>query len=380
MIDFGALPPEINSGRMYAGPGAGPLLAAAVAWDELAAGLSSAASGYGSVVAELASQVWRGPTSIAMSAAAAPYVAWLSATATQAEQAAGQAKAAVVAYETAFAMTVPPPVIAANRAELLVLIATNFLGQNTPAIAANEAHYAEMWAQDATAMYGYAGSSAAAAKVNPFTQPPSTTKPAGLAGQAAAVTKATSTSAGGQPTAQATSSVPQTLQGLTGTTSSSSSPTPILAGQGSKYQDAFLRTISTPYFFGGLGEKLSGLAKGMTPVAQAASAAATTLGSPGVSSFGGFAGLGGGAPVSAGVGQAASIGKLSVPPAWAGAAPGTNPAAAATPISSLAARPDTTPAGLLRGLPLSGTGRRTDGFIHRYGFRYPVVPRPPAAG
>ncbi|OBI51638.1 hypothetical protein A5707_13700 [Mycobacterium kyorinense] len=379
-MDFGALPPEINSGRMYAGPGAGPLLAAAVAWDELAAGLGSAASGYGSVVSELASQVWRGPTSISMSAAAAPYVAWLSATAIQAEQAAAQAKAAVAAYETAFAMTVPPPVIAANRAELLVLIATNFLGQNTPAIAANEAHYAEMWAQDATAMYGYAGSSAAAAKVNPFTQPPSTTKPAGVAGQAAAVAKATSTSASGEPTAQATASVPQTLQSMTATTSSSSSTAPVLAGQGSKYQDAFLRTISTPYFFGGLGEKLSGLAKGMTPVAQAASAAATSLGSPGFSSFGGFAGLGGGARVSASVGQAGSIGKLSVPPAWAAAAPGTSPAGAATPISSLAARPDTTPAGLLRGLPLSGTGRRTEGFIHRYGFRYPVVPRPPAAG
>ncbi|ORB32742.1 PPE domain-containing protein, partial [Mycobacterium paraseoulense] len=25
MFDFGALPPEINSGRMYAGPGSGPM-------------------------------------------------------------------------------------------------------------------------------------------------------------------------------------------------------------------------------------------------------------------------------------------------------------------------------------------------------------------
>jgi PPE-repeat protein len=32
-------------------------------------------------------------------------------------------------------MTVPPPVVAANRAELMMLVATNFLGQNTPAIA-----------------------------------------------------------------------------------------------------------------------------------------------------------------------------------------------------------------------------------------------------
>ncbi|WP_141249127.1 PPE domain-containing protein, partial [Mycobacterium avium] len=27
-MDFGALPPEVNSGRMYAGPGSGPLMAA----------------------------------------------------------------------------------------------------------------------------------------------------------------------------------------------------------------------------------------------------------------------------------------------------------------------------------------------------------------
>ncbi|MCV7309030.1 PPE domain-containing protein, partial [Mycobacterium paraffinicum] len=37
MFDFGALPPEVNSGRMYAGPGSGPLMAAAAAWDEIAA-------------------------------------------------------------------------------------------------------------------------------------------------------------------------------------------------------------------------------------------------------------------------------------------------------------------------------------------------------
>ena len=59
-------------------------------------------------------------------------------------------------------MTVPPPVIAANRSLLAALVATNFFGQNTPAIAATEIQYAEMWAQDAVAMYGYAASSASA--------------------------------------------------------------------------------------------------------------------------------------------------------------------------------------------------------------------------
>ncbi|GFG97702.1 hypothetical protein MTIM_35810 [Mycobacterium timonense] len=87
------------------------------------------------------------------------------------------------AYEAAFAMTVPPPVIAANRSLLLSLIATNVLGQNAPAIAATEAQYAGMWAQDVAAMYGYAAASASASLLTPFTTPQPTTNPAGLAGQ-----------------------------------------------------------------------------------------------------------------------------------------------------------------------------------------------------
>ncbi len=46
-MDFGALPPEVNSARMYAGPGAGSMLAAAEAWGGLAADLQSLAGGCG---------------------------------------------------------------------------------------------------------------------------------------------------------------------------------------------------------------------------------------------------------------------------------------------------------------------------------------------
>ncbi|HSS23853.1 MAG TPA: PPE family protein, partial [Mycobacterium sp.] len=179
-MDFAMLPPEINSARMYSGAGSGPMLAAASAWHGLAAELQATALGYGSVLSELTSQAWYGPASASMAAAAAPYVAWMSTTAAQAEETAAQAEAAVAAYEAAFAATVPPPVIAANRAQLMVLIATNFFGQNTPAIAATEAQYMEMWAQDAAAMYGYAGSSAAASQLTPFDAPQQATAPAGV--------------------------------------------------------------------------------------------------------------------------------------------------------------------------------------------------------
>ncbi|HXA90922.1 MAG TPA: PPE family protein, partial [Mycobacterium sp.] len=60
MFDFGALPPEINSGRMYAGPGSGSMMAAASAWDGLAAELTTGASGYGSVIDELTGSPWLG--------------------------------------------------------------------------------------------------------------------------------------------------------------------------------------------------------------------------------------------------------------------------------------------------------------------------------
>src|SRR5271155_168341 len=184
-MDFGGLPPEMNSARMYAGPGPESMVAAAAGWNALAAELRSAASSYTSVISELTSE-WTGPSSTAMAAAAEPYAAWMSATAEQAEQAASQAQAAVGAYETAFAAMVAPPVIAANRAQLMSLSATNIFGQNTPAIAATEAQYGEMWAQDAAAMYGYAANSAATtAKVTPFTAAPQSTNPAGLAAQSA---------------------------------------------------------------------------------------------------------------------------------------------------------------------------------------------------
>ncbi|MEM6109599.1 PPE family protein [Mycobacterium sp. 050272] len=175
-MDFALMPPELNSGLMYSGPGAGPMLAAAAGWDAVAAALESTAGGYASELAALTGQAWLGPSSMLMTAAAGPYVQWLHASASYAGQTAAQAYDAVAAYETAFALTVPPPVIEANRAQLAVLVATNFFGQNTPAIAVTEVQYMEMWVQDATAMYAYAGDSESASTLASFGEPPQTTK------------------------------------------------------------------------------------------------------------------------------------------------------------------------------------------------------------
>jgi PPE-repeat protein len=138
------------------------MLAASSAWTGLASELRAAANSFGSVTSNLAGGTWQGPAAAAMAAAAAPYTAWLSVAAGHTEQAASQAAAVAASFEAAHAATVPTPAIAANRALLGALANTNIFGQNTPAIAATECEYEEMWAQDVTAMVTYhAGASSA---------------------------------------------------------------------------------------------------------------------------------------------------------------------------------------------------------------------------
>jgi PPE-repeat protein len=193
VFDFGALPPEINSGKIYTGPGSAPLLAASTAWNALASELQTTAAGYASTITELGSS-WTGPSSTAAASAAAPFTSWLTTTAAQAEQTAAQAQAAAASYEAAFAASIPPPVIEANRALLAALVATNFLGINTPAIAATEAAYAEFWAQDAGAMYAYAGAATTASQLTPFAEAPATTNDSGQATQAASTAQSAAAS------------------------------------------------------------------------------------------------------------------------------------------------------------------------------------------
>ena len=172
-INFLALPPEVNSVRIYAGLGSGSMLAAKTAWDGLAAELSSAAASFGSVTSGLAGQWWQGPAAAAMLAAAAPYAAWLGAVAAQAEQAAGAARMAAEAFEATFAATVHPAAVATNRMLLLSLARSNLFGLNAPVIAAVEAEYEQMWAQDVAAMLGYhAAASTVGGQVLPWQQPP----------------------------------------------------------------------------------------------------------------------------------------------------------------------------------------------------------------
>ena len=169
VLNFSWLPPEINSARIFAGAGSGSLFTAASAWDGLASDLSASASSFNSVLSGLANGAWTGPASLSMAAAAVPYVTWLSGAAAQAAEAAGQARAAATAFESALAGTVPLPLVTANRAAYQSLASTNYLGLNTPAIFATEFEYVEMWAQDVGAMLGYhAGATSVASALPAF--------------------------------------------------------------------------------------------------------------------------------------------------------------------------------------------------------------------
>ncbi|MEE6179301.1 PPE family protein [Mycobacterium sp. 050134] len=441
-MDFGALPPEVNSARMYLGPGPATMLAASAGWESLAAELSTAAGGYQSAITEL-TQEWQGPTSMSMAAAVAPYVVWMRVTAEQCEQAANQATAAAGAYEVAYAMTVPPPLIAVNRAQLMALIATNLFGQNTPAIMATEAEYSEMWAQDATAMYNYAASSAAASTFSTFLAPPQTTNPGGASAQAGAAAQATGNNVSSTST-QVMSSVPQALQSLAapGSTSvSAASPAAVggtAASLGSSGISAPLSALSSVTGTSKTAAKgasagtsaLSGLGSGLTALLNGNAGgtildvfglgsdvaglggdgaglgadgaglgfdgyglsldfegAGSIIGAEGAGVPGDLGGLGSaglGEGASAGVGQAASLGTLSVPPTWAETVSSVTPLPAldaSTVPGGWGSAPSAPSTAGISKLPLGGmVGRESEGSVQRIGFRSSLIPRSPVAG
>jgi PPE-repeat protein len=301
-------------------------------------------------------------------------------------------------------MTVPPPLIVANRSQLATLVATNFLGQNAAAIAATEAHYGQMWAQDAAAMYGYAAASAAATKVTPFSSPREVADPSSQGAQQAAVAQAAgnAASSNAQSTlSQAITNTPQTLQSLAAPVQP---PTPpVTGGEGISAGDlgnALTNLMSSSFSpMGAAG--ISNFAADMAVVRGAAIAAGDPLGLGAIDPFtpmmfgglgGGLghglhglgAGLGGLGTASAAMGHASTVGALSVPQSWAASIPATaapGSAVAATGWTVAAHAPEAGAAGM-PGVPLAGAGQgRNYGFAApRYGFKPTVMGRPVVAG
>lgn len=418
MIDYALLSPEVNSGRLYSGPGSTPMMTVASAWRTLAAEISSALTSYETTLTQLVDEEWMGPASASMTAATKPYLAWMADTAAKAEEAATKATAAAAAFEAAHAATPPPAVIAANRAQQKVLVATNVVGQNSAAIMASDAQYFEMWAQATDVMYSYAASSAAATTVTPFNEPSQTTNPDGTANQAVAVGQANGTAAGNTAqTAQAISSLPNTLQTLTAPSPADALPPPTLAGlleaigrnasingvvslvtyplngamsftgTSAAFTPASLIPTMTTFFSGGGFNALgggtvgSGLGALLGPGGPLSNLGALGGGATGAAAATSALTMGATTPaISAGMGQATLVGSLSAPSAWATAVP-AGLTADGLQASSWATAPEShSMAAMPPGMPL-GAERGGFGFsTPRYGFKPTVMPRPVVAG
>ncbi|OBH20829.1 PPE family protein [Mycobacterium sp. E3247] len=313
-------PPEINSALMYGGAGPGSLLTAASAWQALAEDLAAAAASFEAVVTGVAAGPWTGPSSAAMVAASTPYLQWLISAAAQAEMAAAQATAAATAYEAAFMATVPTPEVLANRLRLLMLIATNFFGQNTPAIAMTEIEYMEMWAQDVAAMVGYhVGAQTVAATLPAFSAPPVAL--GGLAGLVTAPLDWASQAFGAVGSLGA--SFVSELQSVLGAFFPGlSSVTSLLSSMPVTTMTA-LAPIGM-YPASALMSPMMVLAHSVGPAAPAAAGVTTVSAEVPLAPAGGVHGLqslGGLGPAMAGMGTARFVGAITVPPTWQGSMP-----------------------------------------------------------
>jgi len=402
------IPPEISSALMYQGAGSGPLLEAATAWDGLAADLEATATQYQTAVTNLTTGTWLGPSSAHMAAAAEPYIGWLQSTAAEAAQTGAQAKAAAGAYQTAYASMVPPPVITANRTELTTLAANNFLGQNTGAIAQNEAEYLDMWIQDALAMDTYQMHSTSASAALPAqTAAPLVTSGAQAAAPAASAADSSVDSLGTaliNAIADLFGFTPSTAAGGTGALTSLAGFDAWLPGAVTAIASnptAALLPVQATYYMGMLGSTPARMFMS-SGGGGASGASSATLASMGDSLLDNvskmvdgkaatvMSGVGGqlskwGAGIQSGIqaqmAHAMQAGGLSVPHGWHTGAPDMSRAAPLLPTNSVAAPSMTT------GLPTSPFSQGLMGALAGRGMSAmgskvaaKVMPRSPAGG
>jgi PPE-repeat protein len=384
---------------MYSGAGSGPLLEAAAAWDGLASDLEATATQYQTAITNLTTGPWLGPSSAQMASATAPYIAWLQGTATTAAQTGTQAKVAAAAYQTAYASMVPPPVITANRTELATLVSNNFLGQNTGAIANNEADYLSMWIQDALGMDTYQQTSQAAAALPAQAPAPQVASGSLASATTAAATPADATSVISgllgdlaQLFGVAANTGPLTLDGAglttwlgTVATSVAADPTAALLPVQVTYYMGMLGSTPARMFMssggGGGGAGSSGMLAGMSDsllgnVGKLVDSKAAAV----------LAGVGGqmskwGAGIQASMASAMHAGGLSVPHSWHTGVPDMGRAAPSLPATSVAAP------SLMHGLPSSPFSQGLMGALAGRGMSSmgsrvaaKVMPRSPAGG
>jgi PPE-repeat protein len=328
-MEFIALPPEVTSALIQSGPGAESFIEASGAWQRVGTNLEDTAGIYGEVLSELTG-AWQGPSSVAMTQAVAPYLAWLQATAQQCQQTAYSAEAAAAAFDSARASVVPVAEVTANRTRLAQLLATNGFGKNLPAIAQTEDEYQSMWANNTAVLNRYQAASAQAATLPQFSSPPSITSPTGAAAQASA------TSAAAATPADAISDLSTGISNFIANNSLSAiltDPNTGYFGLANTYANQFISSgfpinllsylaqNTQAQAFQGLGDIGAGLSEGQAALGNLPANLSSALRS---------------APTAA-MGVGVTVGKLTAPPAVVGLLPAQTPvqlASAATPLTA----------------------------------------------
>lgn len=378
VFEFAALPPEITSTLVYSGPGSAPLMAAAGAYANLAAEVSTTATSWESIISLLTTEQWTGGGSAAAAAAAAPIVTYLTETAAALEQASAAASASAAAFEAAHAAVVNPALVYTNRAEWVA--ALGGLPFTLPQLMELDIEYSEMWVQDATAMSAYqAASEAAAASLQPAAPLTTTTDPGvqALAEPFSAADSFSSTLAdllGSTPPSNP--NILASIDGLLGT------PAFLNGVNGAVNTAAWFVMTAIPTAVS-LGHTLAGAAvpaAAVSDVVPEAGAAGIVEGTV-VRSVAPLGGMPLGAGAAGSLGQATTVGKLSVPATWSAAAPATQAelAAATSPLQgsgwNVPAEETAVGAPGMPGMLAGAKGAGAYGSGPRYGFKPIVMPK-----
>jgi PPE-repeat protein len=207
---FSAFPPEVNAGQLMAGDQGASIAAAVAAYEALSAALIEEGARMGTTAGTTAATGWEGVGGAAMVSTAMPYVAALEALAGWVQQSAASAAAIEQAYAVTKAAMIQVPICTTNRTSQAGLVATNVIGQNSPAIIGLDTeYYGHFWTNNASLMGSYEAfvTPILAALGVPPPPAPLTANPAGPAGQAAAIGEAAANGA-------ANAAMSQSLQGV----------------------------------------------------------------------------------------------------------------------------------------------------------------------
>ncbi|OBG26817.1 hypothetical protein A5672_06410 [Mycobacterium alsense] len=381
-MDFGTLPPEITAALIHSGPGAGSLIEASAVWERLGVEVEDALPDYATVLSSLAED-WQGPSSMAMTSAVDPYITWLRTTAQQCERLASSMRAVATAFELACRTVVFPVQVTANRTRLARLVATNWLGTNSVAIAETDTQYEGMWVNNSAAMYRYAATSAQATRLPQFVSPPAIANPAAAAAQTAAAQTAAAPAA--------STPIGDFLESILGTPGGFD-PQVGWFGLANKYANQFIAggfpiTLLSYLAQANAAQALQNVG---SSVGQGLSEGEAALSAAGADLAGAIRGVGSTAAPTAAVGVGVSMGRLIMPPAAVGMLTAPQPPVQlASAVSPLAAGESGMPSSPLPPMmipPSTGArkgkreGRDYDDIEYGLELKGTFMTRPPSAG